>query len=154
MARESSQRVADFFIALRNFTDAAAAIWSSYQEVGPSRVDERLFDELKVAMPALSKTLDCQAAMGEVTGQLSIDSDEPAQVIRETIESTRDLAKRCACTPMGLCFVTGEAGLIPRPDQHDAFEAGLKQLRGWCEKTRREKKRRLKTSRESDDRGK
>lgn len=67
------------------------------------------------------------------TAYLEIDRllGESADVgeLREAVAEVYDLAQRCACRVEGLCFVTGEAGLIPRRDKEAAFVEYLAWLR-------------------------
>ena len=45
--------------------------------------------------------------------------------LEKAIGELAPLGARCARRNEGLCFVTGEAGLIPRKDQHAAYEQAL-----------------------------
>ncbi len=99
--------------------EAATQVWDEYRRQGPGRVDERLYDAVAAAADVLEETL---AALG---------GDEP---LAETVRSMRDLAHRCARTSLGLSFITGEAGLIARPDQHAAYERGLATIRAAAER--------------------
>lgn len=49
--------------------------------------------------------------------------------LAEAAEALRELCHRCCRRSEGLCFITGEAGLIPRRDLHDRFEKALQALR-------------------------
>ena len=59
----------------------------------------------------------------------AVETSPPQVAYRETVSKLTDLAKRCALRSEGLCFVTGEAGLIPRQDLHQATIDGLEILR-------------------------
>ena len=97
---------------LARFVASVDAVWHAYREAGPGRVDQALHEPVGAACDALEPAL----------------AREPAAV-REAVAVARDLAERCACTSLGLSFVSGEAGLIPRRDQHEALESALLTLR-------------------------
>lgn len=99
--------------------DAATRVWDSYREQGPGKVDSELYEAVATAAHALEAAL--------------VAGNEP---LTDTVRRVRDLAHRCACTSLGLCFITGEAGLIPRPDQHKAYEEGLAAIRAAADRLR------------------
>lgn len=96
---------------------AAQQIWTMYLELGPGKLADTCLNDYETAkrqfLEAASSELrpSFQASLGELT----------------------DLLHRCVHRSEGLCFVTGEAGLIPRKDQHERCEALLAQLAEWCE---------------------
>ena len=110
---DTSRQVAELAHQLRPFIDAASAIWNAYLQSGPYSLD-----------PELYRPLD--AAAGELQ---SLARQSGEQEVVEAVGQLCELARRCVSTPMGLCFVTGEAGLIPRRDQHAAYENALEMLR-------------------------
>ena len=55
------------------------------------------------------------------------------QSIASVSTTLRDLAHRCTHRAEGLCFVTGEAGLIPRRDLMNAYADGINFLREWLD---------------------
>ena len=92
------------------FLDAASRVWTRYQEVGPGAVREDLFADVDELAKVVS------AAVG--------DAD-----LVEVVAALRGLCERCCCRSEGLCFITGEAGLVPRRDLHEQFEQSLQRLR-------------------------
>ena len=95
----------------RDLYEAAAALWSEYQRLGPGKLRPRCSTPSK--MPCGSfKASQCR---------LSTE-------VWEAAERVLELSRRCALRPEGLCFVTGEAGLVPRHDLHRAFEDALTEL--------------------------
>ncbi|MAE63317.1 MAG: hypothetical protein CMJ18_03520 [Phycisphaeraceae bacterium] len=94
---------------LQRLFDEASELWSQYDERGPGRMDKVCFERVDSAAAAVRKS----------------DEAWPDDVA-EAGSKLCDLSEQCVCRPQGLCFVTGEAGLIPRRDQHEAFEAALK----------------------------
>ncbi len=114
---------------LKQLAGAAQKVWAAYQNVGPSRVEKNLYDDVGSAANAIKKLLTDSKLSECLNRHLNVEESE----IRDAVEMLRDLCYRCACTPMGLCFVAGEAGLIPRKDQHDAFCRCLTASQDWCE---------------------
>ena len=109
---------------IRRFCEAAESLWTLYQVQGPGRVDAACFEPLQKAADQLD------AAIEKTTSPawLAQLTREPAAWMRELqdrVSRLCELSRRCACTPQGLSFVTGEAGLLPRKDQHEAFEQSL-----------------------------
>jgi hypothetical protein len=100
---------------LREFHTLATCVWAEYQDVGPGRVDAALFDDGKAAA----------ARVLELLGDDNISATMTAAELRAAVEKVCDLATRCATRPEGLCFITGEAGLVPRRDWHAAMEESL-----------------------------
>lgn len=113
---EHPQSVTD---SLRRLVQAAEIVWAEYQKVGPSKVGAKLYDAVATAADEIEQS-----------------SHQFGNKTTENVKQLRDLCYRCACTPMGLCFVTGEAGLIPRKDQHEAFECALKELSDWADESK------------------
>ena len=108
--------------------EAGQLLWSRYQDVGPGRVAAGYYEAVQTAAQQLDEALPANDAphwLAKVTDQPSVWLDE----LRDCAARLADLARRCACTPQGLSFVTGEAGLLPRRDQHEAFEGALRELR-------------------------
>lgn len=93
---------------LREFIERTASIWARYQNYGPGGVDAGMYDGIAELAAGVQRQLD----------------DDSAE-IRDAVETVRDLSHRCACRSNGLCFITGEAGLIPRKDLHTAMDNGL-----------------------------
>lgn len=96
--------------ALRSLLNAAQAVWYTYRESGPGRVDASLYEDVESAVARVKQVGDSRIDDG-------------------LIETLRDLCHRCCLRSEGLCFITGEAGLIPRKDLHERFERSLEELR-------------------------
>jgi|GEM_PF-2038651 hypothetical protein len=105
-------RLAD---SLREFHTLAERVWTSYRDVGPGRVDAALFDGGEAAAARVLESL----------GDEDISATLTAERLRAAVEKACDLATRCATRPEGLCFITGEAGLVPRRDWHTAMDESL-----------------------------
>jgi len=113
----------DLVTCLSEWLVHTTTIWKQYQQHGPGRVRSDLFDPVDSTANRLKPLLHQLAAVDSLqTG--GVDLVE----IGATIRLTTELARRCACTPQGLCFISGEAGLIPRKDQHDVIESALQRL--------------------------
>lgn len=91
---------------LSEFFVAAQKVRASYETNGPSRVDENLFLPIKAFFPLLSNTIDNEELLN-------------------AIETVQRLCYRCVHHSEGLCFVTGEYGLVPRIDLIDQFDHAL-----------------------------
>ena len=100
--------------AIRNLSQAASELWRKYLEDGPGALDASALNGFSDAAEKARELLAITAAR-ETAHQdlmLALDSLEP-------------LLRRCVERMEGLCFVTGEAGLIPRKDLHQKCEAAL-----------------------------
>ncbi len=117
----TNEPIRQFAKQLKEFTTRVAVVWNAYQSCGPGSVERTLFDGVDAIAQSLNALLDNDELFRDVSNLVNIDPDE----WRANIERLRDLCYRCACTPQGLCFITGEAGLIPRKDQHETFERAL-----------------------------
>ena len=96
-------------------------IWETYCQQGPGNVDSSLFD----GIDDLARRFEEEFAQFAKSNPERDFSDDPRQTVHELCR----LARRCACTPQGLCFVTGEAGLIRKKDQELAYIQGLERIR-------------------------
>jgi hypothetical protein len=85
-------------------------IWRVYREAGPGNVDADLFEDVHALAESVLPEL-AEAAAGDD--------------LLEAIQTAVDLGRRCAERPEGLCFITGEAGLVPRRDLHQKFDSAL-----------------------------
>lgn len=93
---------------LAAFEKAARHLWNAYLESGPGELDVVYWNELKARHANLLSPIPSSHAIA--------------------VQHIMDLAERCAERPEGLCFVTGEAGLLPRQADHQRFEDALAQL--------------------------
>ena len=111
---EAASRLAE---RIDQLAEAGQSLWARYQVVGPGKVDAAYFDAVQAAAEQLEAVL--------------IETEPPhgLQDLHDCSARLRDLSRRCACMPQGLSFITGEAGLIPRRDQHEAMEQALRELR-------------------------
>ena len=101
--------------------DRADLLWTRYREQGPGKVDAQSFRDLQVAHAAAFELLD-----GDVPDSPPAGWDSQRMMkLRDVLNTLLDLSRRCVCQPQGLCFVTGEAGLVPRRELHDTFERSL-----------------------------
>jgi hypothetical protein len=100
---------------LLEFHSQVSRVWTVYRDVGPGRVDAALFDGGEAAA----------ARVLELLGDDDISRTLAADELRAAVAKACDLATRCATRPEGLCFITGEAGLVPRRDWHAAMDGAL-----------------------------
>ena len=113
----TNEPIRQFVTQLKEFTTRVAVVWEAYQSCGPGNVDNELFGGVDEMAQALNSPFENEELIRDVSNLVNVDSDE----WRIKIERLRDLCYRCVCTPQGLCFITGEAGMIPRKDQHEAI---------------------------------
>ena len=98
---------------------AASRFWLRYLDRGPGvlqPIDLEEFEEAKS---------ECSLSSSREFSQLGLVIDE--------LES---LFRRCVERSEGLCFVTGEAGLIPDQNLHDRCELLLERIRSAGHSTR------------------
>ncbi len=98
--------------ALLTFTNQAEALWQAYLAEGAGQVDRAAYASLATCSPAAR--------------------DEAPDAIAPAIQRIEQLSQQIACTPQGLNFVSGEAGLVPRRDLHAEFTQHLETLRRIC----------------------
>ena len=135
MGFESADQLAE---RLGNFVAHASAVWTAYQANGPGRVDRSLFDSVESAYQALDELSGDGRFMESVIESLGLDKNEWPERLLQATRQAHDLARRCVCRPEGLSFITGEAGLMPRRDQHAAFEQAIGLLREQCRQLQRD----------------
>lgn len=95
--------------ALSNYVFELRSLWLEYQERGPGNVSGARWDAVQQAKVTL------------------VSTHLPSK-LEDVIARSHDLARKCAEDPQGLSFVTGEGGLVPRKDLHDAFASVLGEL--------------------------
>ena len=118
---------------LGEFLQHANLLWRQYQRLGPGKIGSLLFDRLELAAKGLTQSLEIVTNLDTAQTLLPDDVTRLSEFIG-AIDTVLRLAKRCACSPQGLCFVTGEAGLIPNKLQYREFENQLGKLereRDW-----------------------
>lgn len=103
---------------LRELLSRLERIWQDYLDSGPGAVDSALF-------------ADVEPTAARVTAMLQ-EREAPSELIL-AIETGVNLACRCVQRSEGLCFITGEAGLVPRRDLHEKFEGALATIRAAIE---------------------
>ena len=119
---------------LQRFASAAEQVWSAYQQHGPGRVEAALFADVESAWQAMEQLIADDPVVASVAAAMG-DRPEPwGRDLRDRAGVLCDLARQCVCRPEGLCFVTGEAGLIPRRDKIAAFEQTLQAVRDQCDR--------------------
>ena len=89
------------------FFEAANAVWRQYLECGPGQL-----------------TAEGLAPFLQARGLAEAEIVEDPELI-DKVHELEKLLRRCVERPEGLCFVTGEAGLIPRQDLHQQCESLL-----------------------------
>lgn len=102
----------------KEFLDTANALWSKYLEVGPGKLDSTDRELLERAVNRVR----------EPEGEHTIPRDGWRAEFDATLAVLEPLLRRCATRSEGLCFVTGEAGLIPNQQQHRKCSDALLQL--------------------------
>ena len=92
------------------------AFWRTWLSGGPGSLDAKSFEPVAATAEGLVDLLQ--------QSETTPDCADAEHAVREICE----LAERGACRLEGLCFITGEAGLIPRKQDHQSYETALKQL--------------------------
>ena len=108
----------EFATLLGDFSDGIDRLWEQYDACGPGEVDSGLLEPIETLAGQLT---------GLLAGPLPAAVDRAA--LASAISQATDLARRCATLPQGLCFVSGEAGLVPRTDQINAFATARAMVR-------------------------
>ena len=123
------------FTALVNeFTRSTAEIWKAYKESGKASINRHLYEDTVSARIDIERFLGNPTFINTLSESVNDDINHWRELLSKAIATAHELTYRCACTPIGLNFITGEAGLIPRKDQHAAFEAVLELLNEECKK--------------------
>ena len=99
---------------LQHFLSAAESLWEQYLELGPGKLSSEDHETVNAHFES------CQ----------SLELPEP---ITKQLCLTHELTRRCAVRPEGLCFITGEAGLIPRKDQHQSLQSAMVAIRDFLQ---------------------
>ena len=107
----------DLAALLRAFATHVDLVWQQYEAHGPGEVDSALIEPIDQLAPQLAAMLD-----GPLL-DVPLPEEVDRVVLAEAIRQATDLARRCVTLSQGLCFVSGEAGLVPRRDQVNAFAA-------------------------------
>ena len=117
-----------FAMLLKEFTCSTAEVWRTYKDAGIKPISPHLYERTVDAMTGMEAMLANPAFIEMLSNSVNDDLNQWRQRLSKAVATAHDLTYRCACTPIGLNFVTGEAGLIPRRDQHAAFESVLQVL--------------------------
>jgi hypothetical protein len=112
---------------IESFATCCAEIWESYQNLGVGRLTAGLFGDPTLLSQRLLQTLGNLNSLTDTCEPLRCIAQEVPSLLR-SVERCRDLSMRCKESPAGLCFVTGEAGLIPRRDLEDQLQQDLEFL--------------------------
>ncbi len=102
----------DLTAVLNAFARQVDLVWEQYQALGPGGMAAAVIEPIDRLASELETLLDGPVPDG-------LDRAELVAAIRQATE----LSRRCVLLPQGLCFVSGEAGLVPRRDQIDAYAA-------------------------------
>lgn len=101
---------------------AATKFWQTYLELGPGNVQPEDLAEFLTLADHAKASFQKACFQTPTTLAPTFPSTHEALLVLEK------LFLRCVHNSNGLCFVTGEAGLIPRQDLHAQIESILKQL--------------------------
>ncbi len=93
------------------FVAAVRVLWTDYRRQGPDRVDASRWRAVE----------DAWQPLGDLTHDL------PREILAAGAR-LQELCRQAAMRPEGLCFVTGEAGLVPRRDLHREFDQLLETI--------------------------
>ena len=104
---------------IKTYHRVASELWHQYLDVGPGTLPADALDDL----------LATQACVLSATNHRTVARSE----ILDLVSELETLLRRCVERPEGLCFVTGEAGLIPRRDLHEQCEQLLLKLATWSQ---------------------
>jgi hypothetical protein len=101
------------------FADLSESLWQRYLKLGPGCLPADSFKPIESAQVQIRKSLENHTAVsnGAWGTEFRIVSDELELLLRRCVERSE-----------GLCFVTGEAGLIPIRELHDRCEKALATL--------------------------
>lgn len=106
--------------SVKELAQTANQFWQEYLRVGPGVLNS---DALQPFTEKLAKATELAAA-----DQTSLPEDWQIR-FEKIIGDLEPLLRRCAERTEGLSFVTGEAGLIPRKDQHALCETSIAMIR-------------------------
>ena len=109
-----------------DFVEQIGTLWQDYQRLGPGQLAASRMESVVSAATEIRNTLS-DPDLARWLEQMDCGRELRDELQAQVKQLTR-LARACACTPQGLSFVTGEAGLIPRKDQHEALASGLVKL--------------------------
>lgn len=102
---------------LRQYQDCASKLWSDYLSSGPGSLH---IGELK---PTDEASESCRVALKALPKQHF--SPQELKDLIAAIETVQELLHQAVERTEGLCFVTGEAGLLPRKDLHQRLDNAL-----------------------------
>ena len=107
-----------FIKTLSLFFHQAWQLWQKYLADGPGSLQPECFENLKQLASSLSSL-----HRHPKTNSLLREG------LKSHMECLLDLTEKAVYRPEGLCFVTGEVGLIPNRMQHDQYEQSLDWIR-------------------------
>jgi hypothetical protein len=101
----------------REFLECASKLWSDYLSRGPGKLE---IGELEPLDKASER---CWVALQALRQQHI--SPRELKELTTAIKTVQELLHQAVERSEGLCFVTGEAGLIPRKDLHERLDKAL-----------------------------
>jgi len=108
------------------FVEHAETLWRDYLRLGPGKLEPGNSTGVFSAAAEIGYTIR-DPDVARWLEQLH-RGKELRDELQTQVEQLTRLARACVSTPQGLSFITGEAGLMPRKDQHEAFASGLAKL--------------------------
>ncbi len=103
--------------SIDNFLKIVNQIWNAYQQTGPGSLSEEWMIELRRSHKEVERYIQQESAR--------FDHEKLNEICRVLFL----LCERCITRTEGLCFVSGEAGLVPRQDLHEQFVGSLEDLK-------------------------
>ena len=103
---------------LKRLHETAECLWQCYLSRGPGKTPSSLLD-------------DYLAAQADAVN--SLVASRHCDELKEIYSELEKLLRRCVERSEGLCFVTGEAGLIPRKDLHERCDDLIMRLAALCD---------------------
>lgn len=114
---------------LQEFIDACSAIWLAYQRSGPGRLEVAGLADPQPLCARLLATLGTGRLRAFVESAPSLRSlIQNHRQIEAAVDECLELTLQCRDAAHGLCFVTGEAGLVPRRDLEAKLQHHLQHL--------------------------
>ena len=120
---------ADLSASLADFLAVSSEVWEAYQTLGPGKLESQRWEPIDAEAKRLSALLQNDEILATLRESIGTEPEPWLDQLRLAVDTLLDLTRRCATRPEGLCFITGEAGLIPRRDQHQQLEESLDLLR-------------------------
>lgn len=114
----------DLLATINDLHSRAAQLWQLYLDRGPGQLST---DDLA---PFLSAVEQVRALVDSPQPNTELKKDtEWTSKLEDALTRIEPLLRRCVERSEGLCFVTGEAGLIPRKDLHNECDEAILQIK-------------------------